>query len=1512
MNAGMKRIVTATLTVALCAAVTWAATITVSKDGRGQYTSVQAAVNAAGPGDVVKILDAAVYEEQVNIDSTKSGLTLTSANPLSLNKPTIRWQDRANVGPRTCAEAQLEANVTFDRNGALRLLRVRNVVIDGVAVDGGGSYPFAYPGVWREGADCSSRTYPLFHGNAAIAVWISGDIQIRNCDIRNAYFGIMLKDRNEGGIFANANPADVAPWNVVPLSGFGKTGNHLVEHNRIHNNTWGMFFESTWDLGSNVRYNLFFENHHATDAEAARVKAMPDGEHQPGGALFFKDHVLSPLAIYNNTFWHNFLILAGHWRAGSQHLVFNNIYGAPHRFWGSDPSFQNPFHKLDQVFKYRMKNCVYAAQSQAPTQYHVAIMNDLQLAQTGGVIPQGTLITTPFPAAADIRWVETKFLSTDPASADFLAPDWNDTAVQKYIVDKGYPAAGITDPDGSPADLGAIPSGGGRIGDLVIVKPISPVMISGTMATMTFNVGVMSGRFTNPEIAYIRFIKNVAFQANPFGGSATPIPEADIMTVTVPAGTRIQPGSNTLNIVVPARLATEYYAFFEIILKGTGTSGAIVTSTVGFMPYRKMGYEFRVTVLDIAGTDTLTEVRAGESVKLKIDAVKADGTLFTNEIKPVDVSLNSGATLKDPNGARVTVSSIVMSATKVVVFTVVPSGGVEYVMVSGMWSEAGNSVAFYGASAGIRVLPGPPASMQFQDPPSNSITTGNPPVLDPGVNYRGSLQVFDRWGNKVDTAVSVALSSSRPDWADIVGPRTITTDTTGRGTFLVAVVNGPQDSIFTLNGRVDSAITDNANMKIGEPLDQLWIFYGDEGAFAPGTELRGQVGQRLEVTIWASIDGRVPIATRANAVDVRALASSPSLRFYTAETGGDTLSRVTLVNGAARVWVTSSTPVSDGGMQVYDNGDNTLVAGDKSTRSGIYFRPEVLIIDSAFYYARNGRGAVDSVDIFYRNALPYPPDSVVLNWPNKQTTARVLRAGDTRMVLSADSHRVTITLATPFPDAITSGNGPNGAGFGTSWNRAAVDAPAMQTPFYVDDRVGPMLRDTVWVNERFTAGNDTMTVTFSERIDSATFNGAAFLLVKPGVGTPVVLTVVGTAASANGWVRVTFSAADLGANGPEDGDSVRINAVGPIRDATRHVNPAHPQNTAVPVKVRRRPAPIVHSYYRDVDADGIVDSVVVNFARAVTADAISVIDVLFGGDTVAVLSNMLTTSGTTVRMSIEGLLGTQARNVTGGPMRLSVTYRDFLELYSDTASDSAAPVITAATYAPAALNSGAPDTLTVRWSESVTIAGNATPLLFRNSGVGQYTMALEASGARSDTFIVRGIDSLLSYPGSGDSVWINVVARVADGASEQDNPANRRVALTVKPKPYELDMTTKVGPNPFNPSRDRITINGTSYGGTVIAVNPGADLSQVDGDVSLRGTVSIYDAVGTLVASYRGSAGGNVELVRPDQTGTIYFVWNGRNHQDRLVGSGTYVALVSVKVSTGEEQSFRKPIGVIR
>jgi hypothetical protein len=1014
----MRKYLRAFCFVPACALTAQAAiTFTVSKTpGQGQFTSIQAAVNAARRGDIVKILDAGVYAEQVIIDSSKSGLTLTSANPLSLNKPSIVWQDRVNVGPKDCDEAHDDGKVTYDRNSALMLLYTRNVIVNGIKINGGGPFPFGSNSVWdADGVRCK---WPMQFGNCALSIVVSGHSIVRNCDIGNAYIGINIKDRNQGGIFANANPADNQPWNVVALSGFGKTGDHLIENNRIHNNSFGFCVESAWDFGSTIRYNLIYENHHADDAIATQVKTLTgDGPNQPGGAMIFKDIMLSPLAIYNNTFWHNFLIFCGHWRAGSQHLIFNNIYAQPNILWGADKNFASPFQAIDKMFTYRMKNCLYAAMAELSPRtqrvnaqkfdqtlqksiavdsvvsfYQVRISNDLQNPQTSDLVvaitlpmsagPEvvnltvnnvtlpGALITTPFPASANIRWLEMKFKSTDPLSPDFLIPDWDDPIIKKYVVDQGYPDAGVPDADGSIADLGAIPYGG-KVADVALIRPLSPVIIAGDKATLTFDVSVESGTFNNPKIKYIRFIKNIPFgvaEQNVFGPQAIAIPAANILDVAVPGAFNVQKGSNTLVVSTPARLATEVYAFYELVLEGRGSAGQPVASNLGFMPYRKLDYSFAVVVQNSEGTKQLDTVRVREPVKIKITALRANGAIYTNPVSPVDVRLQSSAILQTPSGAIFSVDTVSMSTTKQAVFTKVPLGNsLEYVIVSGMWAGPDSQqLAFFGISNGVIVQPGNPAKVVFESPPSNNLGV-TPPVINHGQLYNCLVQVYDIYDNKVAGAVQLSVSSSDPAKGDVDGPKNITTDLNGTGAFKVKVTNGAENDQITLTATIDGTKKDQATLRVGKPVDQVWIFYNDTGAYAPTAEIRGQVGDRKKVTIWASKDGKTATATRSNLITMSALTAG--VTFYASPTATAPQDTFRLLAGKADLYITSIIPVTNGIIEADDTSDNSLYAGDNSRRSNIFFIYNPTPVISAAYFDQNADGSVDAIVVLFAKPM---------------------------------------------------------------------------------------------------------------------------------------------------------------------------------------------------------------------------------------------------------------------------------------------------------------------------------------------------------------------------------------------------------------------------------------------------------------------------------------------------------------------------------------------------------------
>lgn len=258
--------------------------VTVAQVGGGDYSSIQAAITAASSNDTVVVLDTAYYDEQVTFDSTKSGMVLRSLHPERAKKPMIRWKDTVHIHPVSCEESQ-GGVIDYDQNGVLRFLACRNVTVDGIAVDGDAVYPFGARQIWGITPGSPYCMYDLQHGNAAIALLAAGGITIRNCDVTHAYFGIYTKDRNPNGLYAMLRPGEDGYLESSPGSKLGKSGGHVFERNKIHNNSFGMFFESCLDLGSIVRFNCIYENHHPTNAIALYVKNLTsEGSNQPGGA----------------------------------------------------------------------------------------------------------------------------------------------------------------------------------------------------------------------------------------------------------------------------------------------------------------------------------------------------------------------------------------------------------------------------------------------------------------------------------------------------------------------------------------------------------------------------------------------------------------------------------------------------------------------------------------------------------------------------------------------------------------------------------------------------------------------------------------------------------------------------------------------------------------------------------------------------------------------------------------------------------------------------------------------------------------------------------------------------------------------------------------------------------------------------------------------------------------------------------------------------------------------------
>jgi hypothetical protein len=708
------------ITAVLAVAASAQSVITVAKHVPATFRTIQAAVNAAQPGQIIQILDTEIYAEQVTIDGRdnspwsgrgvtggKNGITIRHVpDPAApLVRPTIRFRDTQNRSPLNHSEARVTGelpgqNSNYETNGALRILHAKGITIDGIAIDGGGADPFGALNVFCP-PDAGGVCFPFAHGNTAITLVAASDVHIRNSVVRNAYFGIYVKDRNAGGVFGGLPPAynDAA----IPLSNFGGAGNHLFEYNRVHNNSVGIFFESLWDLGSTVRYNLIFNNAHT-------VPPAIEPFNQNAGAFLFKDMYISPVAIYNNTLWNNTANFLGNWQIGGQHLIFNNIFSR------SNPDASNsPYMVIDQRFPNRMHNSLFSASMEvrqqcqpgnfcvtdnefapggcfidvvrgisgllgfrppAQTSNSVRICNNgvptgatqsQMMVAPGALIPGPTGDLPAFPQDANIRWLQTEgglvsdgnpvadpnfpslFQSLDPADTNFLHPIWDHPHVERFIRNQGWQQIGIRNGDGTIADLGAIPHpSSGRQNTLARVVPVGVVQITGTTATAEVIFEEYAGTIQNPKISFLRWIYPIPNNTDRWASDWDVITTGavnNIITLGNNSSVQVKPGRNRFQFTIPTGF--DGNGFFEIVVEGTDLAGNRVTSDVGFLPYRPINNIFDISVHSRENVpagpnshaDGLSEVNLGDTVLLYVTArtPPLDGI-----IEEVKYSLRSG------------------------------------------------------------------------------------------------------------------------------------------------------------------------------------------------------------------------------------------------------------------------------------------------------------------------------------------------------------------------------------------------------------------------------------------------------------------------------------------------------------------------------------------------------------------------------------------------------------------------------------------------------------------------------------------------------------------------------------------------------------------------------------------------------------------------------------------------------------------------------------------------------
>ena len=446
------------------------------------------------------------------------------------------------------------------------------------------------------------------------------------------------------------------------------------------------------------------------------------------------------------------------------------------------------------------------------------------------------------------------------------------------------------------------------------------------------------------------------------------------------------------------------------------------------------------------------------------------------------------------------------------------------------------------------------------------------------------------------------------------------------------------------------------------------------------------------------------------------------------------------------------------------------------------------------------------------------------------------------------------------------------------------------------DGVGPALI-TADMQENESQGPDTLYLTFSEPVLASSLFGKQLILKRASTGDSVLLDVKMTVSTIN---DSSFAVAiAVTTPRPLSGDSLRLTPGGQggtICDASK--NTPHLLNRFVVLGFRAGPPSITGAYYLDANADGFVDRVVMIFKRSVAASDFKTVKVQWSAaantksETVApdALTKM---NDSAWSAAVHGERLSDNVPKTSGNMEVVVEYSGFPnDFRSSRVADSAAPVIVSATLSygtAAALDS----TLVVVFSETIfETQGTHQFLLWSKRFATQYGFILRPASLPSDScsFVVDAIDAPnVPFAAQGDSIWIDVSARIADGinGNAQLNPANRRALLTViLPQPSWI---AAVSANPFLPGQT----------GTEISVQSKTPLIDPD---RFATELLIYDALGNPVM---------VTAMRQKNKGFAW-TWNGHNKNERNVGSGIYPAFIRISENGNVVWSKAVRIGVKR
>lgn len=564
--------------------------------------------------------------------------------------------------------------------------------------------------------------------------------------------------------------------------------------------------------------------------------------------------------------------------------------------------------------------------------------------------------------------------------------------------------------------------------------------------------------------------------------------------------------------------------------------------------------------------------------------------------------------------------------------------------------------------------------------------------------------------------------------------------------------------------------------------------------------------------------------------------------------------------------------------------------------------PRILEVKSAYFLDQNGNGYPDVIRVIQgEDKLMSEETDVILPYISFKETERTIK-------------KKSVTPTSEGFDIILEESGVPYTGIYSDERlliERVLELPGggefNPTNVVIFDSMAPVIISASFYNNISSQKKDTITVTFSEMIDSIQ-SQQPFIFNHNNTDYKLRLTL-----EQMGRSDAVFSVVPVaGIQNPDKGDSIRIDhnagslGISDLSDIIQnHVN-------------IKRELKYFNLYdlssasYLDTTGDGLIDIIDITMETSPDKDllialyeAISLPSYRKFEYTEEDFNS--TDNGFKIKvrqpLSIEPYTSVDSRDV------LTVKYTEasnggIVKPASITIEDKLAPVLISATYIPGTSKN---DSLIAKFSESILKPADDKPLSFYNPAGLQYSMILQYAGSRSTTeyfFAVKQVVGKES-PDYKDSVSINTAAEITDSLSNVQISENRRSELIFKVIKYDYKII--LISNPFDP--EQFTLNRSvrdKYGiteknGIAIIIKP---LSRVAGYVELRGRLTIYDAVGNIVT--------RAEARSKKGTDFLCFVWSGKNLKEEFSAKGTYLGVITIEDNQGNSTVKKTKIGITR